>query len=66
MLSFPPGRPLLRREAPLSRGRPQAPRALPASPADIASFIRDVGAPEPAEARVRTSGLRVPWVGQAG
>nr|XP_023419604.1 cadherin-15 [Cavia porcellus] len=41
VLSFPPGRPLLRREAPLSRGRPQAPRALPASPADIASFIRD-------------------------
>uniref|UniRef100_A0A8C2UJ50 Cadherin 15 n=1 Tax=Chinchilla lanigera TaxID=34839 RepID=A0A8C2UJ50_CHILA len=39
--SFPPGRPPLRREAPLGRGRPQAPRPPPASPADIASFIRD-------------------------
>ncbi|XP_004842708.1 cadherin-15 isoform X2 [Heterocephalus glaber] len=39
--SFPPGRPPLRREAPLGRGRPQPPRAPPASPADIAGFIRD-------------------------
>ncbi|XP_023560979.1 cadherin-15 isoform X2 [Octodon degus] len=39
--SFTPGRPPLRREAPQGRGRPQVPRAPPASPADIAGFIRD-------------------------
>lgn len=41
----PSGRPPLRRDAPFGRARPQATRALPTSPADIADFINDVGAP---------------------
>lgn len=44
-LRDPLGRPPLRRDAPLSRVRPQPPRLLPTSPADIADFINDVGAP---------------------
>ena len=43
-LSAPLGRPLMRRDAPFGRARPQAPRALPTSPTDIADFILDVGA----------------------
>lgn len=39
------GRPPLRRDAPFGRARPQVTRALPTSPADIADFINDVGAP---------------------
>ncbi|XP_041625868.1 cadherin-15 isoform X2 [Vulpes lagopus] len=34
-------RPPVRRDAPFSRGRPQAPRVLPSSPANIADFIND-------------------------
>uniref|UniRef100_A0A8C2RZE9 Cadherin domain-containing protein n=1 Tax=Capra hircus TaxID=9925 RepID=A0A8C2RZE9_CAPHI len=37
----PSGRPPLRRDAPFGRARPQATRALPTSPADIADFIND-------------------------
>ncbi|KAI4571907.1 hypothetical protein MJG53_014013 [Ovis ammon polii x Ovis aries] len=37
----PSGRPPLRRDAPFGRARPQATRALPTSPADIADFIHD-------------------------
>lgn len=44
-LRAPLGRPPLRRDAPFSRVRPQPPRMLPTSPADIADFINDVGAP---------------------
>uniref|UniRef100_A0A4X1TD30 Cadherin-15 n=1 Tax=Sus scrofa TaxID=9823 RepID=A0A4X1TD30_PIG len=40
-LSAPLGRPLMRRDAPFGRARPQAPRALPTSPTDIADFILD-------------------------
>ncbi|XP_059239897.1 cadherin-15 isoform X2 [Mustela nigripes] len=40
-LRDPLGRPPLRRDAPLSRVRPQPPRLLPTSPADIADFIND-------------------------
>ncbi|XP_045628735.1 cadherin-15 isoform X3 [Ursus americanus] len=40
-LCAPLGRPPLRRDAPFSRGRPQSPRMLPTSPADIADFIND-------------------------
>ncbi|XP_060040987.1 cadherin-15 isoform X2 [Erinaceus europaeus] len=36
-----PGRPPLRRDAPSGHVRPQPPRALPTSPADIADFISD-------------------------
>lgn len=69
-LSFPQGGPPLRREAPFGRGRPRPLRAPPTSPADIASFIRDVGARgsarRRARTRVRTPGLwgslgRVKW-----
>nr|XP_012592723.1 cadherin-15 isoform X1 [Microcebus murinus] len=41
----PLGRPPLRRDAPYGRAHPQASRAVPTSPADIADFIHDVGAP---------------------
>lgn len=44
-LSTPLGRPPLRRDAPFGRARPPPPRVLPASPADIADFINDVGPP---------------------
>ncbi|XP_032709651.1 cadherin-15 isoform X2 [Lontra canadensis] len=40
-LRDPLGRPPLRRDAPFSRVRPQPPRLLPTSPADIADFIND-------------------------
>ncbi|XP_044238255.2 cadherin-15 isoform X2 [Ursus arctos] len=40
-LCAPLGRPPLRRDAPFSRGRPQSPRMLLTSPADIADFIND-------------------------
>nr|XP_045746522.1 cadherin-15 isoform X2 [Mirounga angustirostris] len=40
-LRAPLGRPPLRRDAPFSRVRPQPPRMLPTSPADIADFIND-------------------------
>ncbi|XP_032180932.1 cadherin-15 [Mustela erminea] len=40
-LRDPLGQPPLRRDAPLSRVRPQPPRLLPTSPADIANFIND-------------------------
>uniref|UniRef100_A0A8C9K833 Cadherin 15 n=1 Tax=Panthera tigris altaica TaxID=74533 RepID=A0A8C9K833_PANTA len=40
-LCSPLGRPPLRRDAPFGRVRPQPPRMLPTSPADIADFIND-------------------------
>ncbi|XP_011288592.2 cadherin-15 isoform X1 [Felis catus] len=40
-LCAPLGRPPLRRDAPFGRVRPQPPRMLPTSPADIADFIND-------------------------
>ncbi|XP_047566042.1 cadherin-15 isoform X5 [Lutra lutra] len=40
-LRDPLGRPPLRRDTPFSRVRPQPPRLLPTSPADIADFIND-------------------------
>lgn len=44
-VATPLGRPPLRRDTPFGRARPPPPRVLPASPADIADFINDVGLP---------------------